>query len=65
MNRAQTSAIVLLLASASAAYEQDAHADPEEVRPAPCSDAAMETEGKRLRRLLRALVAWACGRDQP
>ena len=63
MNRAQTSAIVLLLASAAAAYEQDAHAH-EKVRPVACVDAAMEADGPRLRRLLRALLAWALGREQ-
>jgi hypothetical protein len=64
MNRAQTSAIVLLLASAAAAYEQDAHDDLEEVRPIACVDAAMEADGPRPRRLLDALVAWASGRRQ-
>jgi len=64
MNRAQTSAIVLLLASAAAAYEQTAHDDLKEVRPAACVDAAMEADGPKPRRLLSALLAWALGRDQ-
>lgn len=64
MNRAQTSAIVLLLASAVAAYEQDAHDDLEEVPPAGCPDAAREADGPAPRRLLSALLAWALGREQ-
>jgi len=64
MNRAQTSAIVLLLASAAAAYEQNAQGDFNDVRPVPYIDATLETGGPRPRRLLGALLAWASGRGR-
>jgi hypothetical protein len=65
MNRAQTSAIVLLLTSAAAAYEQEARGDFEDVRPATFVDAALEPSGPRPRRRLRAVLAWALGRERP
>jgi hypothetical protein len=64
MNRGQTAAIVLLLASVVAAYEQDAHDDLEEVRPIASVETAMEADGPRPRRLLGVLLAWALGREQ-
>ena len=64
MNRAQTSAVVLLLMSAAAAYEQDGRDDLETVRPVGFVDAVTEADGPRPRRLLGALLAWALGRDQ-
>jgi len=64
MNGAQRSAIVLLLASAVSAYEQDAHADPKDVRPVTSVDPAMDANGPSVRRLLRAVLAWAWGREQ-
>jgi hypothetical protein len=64
MNRANTSAIVLLFALAAAAYEQDAHDDLEEVRPVACVDAMLEVDGPRPQRLLSALLAWTLGRKQ-
>ena len=65
MNRAQTSAIVLLLASAAAGYEQEAQGDFEDVRPVTFVDAALEPGGPRPRRRLRALLAWALGHERP
>jgi hypothetical protein len=62
MNRAHRSAIVLILASAAAAYEQDAYDDPDEVCQVVV-DAAME-DVPMPRRLLSALLAWALGRTQ-
>ena len=64
MNRAQTSAIVLLLASAAAAYEQNAQGDFKDVRPVTYVDAALEAGGPRSRRLLGALLARALGRER-
>ena len=63
MNRTQTSAIVLLLASAAAAYEQDAHANPDEARPVACPGAAVDAGEPRQGKLLRAVFAWAMGRE--
>ena len=64
MNRAKTSAIVLLLASAVAAYEHEARHEIDEVGPVADVDPAPETGGPRLRKLVRALLAWALGRDR-
>ena len=61
MNRARTSAIVLLLASAAAAYEQIDQAAREEVRPVARVNASVHRP--RLRERLEALVAWAWGRE--
>ena len=61
MNRARTSAIVLLLASAAAAYEQIEQAGQEEVRAVALVNASMHRP--RLRERLEALVAWASGRE--
>jgi hypothetical protein len=57
MNRARTSAIVLLLASAAAAYEQEAGKRPEAAAPRPAGD-------QRWRRVLRSVLAWAKGRKR-
>jgi hypothetical protein len=62
MNRARTSAIVLLLASAAAAYEQDNQSGREQVRPVAGVNAAVH--GPRLRDRLEALVAWALSRER-
>ena len=64
MNRARTSAIVLLLASAVAAHEQGAPGDLDSVRLVACVYPAMKADLPRPRRLLSALLAWALGRDQ-
>lgn len=64
MNRARTSAIVLLLASAAAAYEQQDRSGPEEVHPAAPVAAAVQEHGPVLRDRLEALVAWALGRER-
>ena len=64
MNRARTSAIVLLLASAVAACEQDARADFEELDRVNRIEAVTEADRPGPRGLLGALVAWALGRDQ-
>ncbi len=65
MNRAQTAAIVLLLASAATAYEEASNAVPEEVRPAVSVSSATEADGPGVRDALKALLAWALGRDRP
>src|SRR2546430_2456326 len=62
MNRAQTSAIVLLLASAVAAHEQDARADFDEPDRVADVEAGMRADRPRPGRLLSALVDWALGR---
>jgi hypothetical protein len=64
MNRTQTSAIVLLLASAAAAYAQDAQGEFEDVRPVTAVDAAVEAGGSKPRRLLGALLACFLGRER-
>lgn len=62
MTRAQTSAIVLLLAAASAAYEQDEYAQPQEALPVACLDAATEAGEPRQGKQLRTVFAWAISR---
>lgn len=62
MNRSQRSAIVLLLASAAAAYEEEAQRDPNGLRPVDRLDVAREADVRRRRRLVKALHAWALGR---
>jgi hypothetical protein len=61
MNRARTSAIVLLLASAAAAYEQTDQVGQEEVRAVARVNALLRRP--RLRERLEALHAWALGRE--
>jgi hypothetical protein len=61
MNRARTSAIVLLLASAAAAYEQMDESGREEVRPVARVNASVHRP--RLRERLEAVHAWALGRE--
>ncbi|HEV2141864.1 MAG TPA: hypothetical protein VGT01_11785 [Candidatus Dormibacteraeota bacterium] len=63
MNRAQRYAVVLLLASAVASYEQAAHEDAAEVRQQAGLNAAMEADGPRLRTLLIGLFERALGRE--
>ena len=64
MNSGQRSAVVLLLASAVAAYEQHAREDASEIRPTARVDAAMEAEESRPGRLMMRLLARALGREQ-
>jgi hypothetical protein len=61
MNRARTSAIVLLLASAAAAYEQMDEAGREEVPAVARVNGSVRRP--RLPERLEALVAWAFGRE--
>jgi hypothetical protein len=60
MNRARTSAIVLLLlASAAAADEGDAARDPDGTLSAAHDDAAMRADRQTTWRPLTAILAWA------
>lgn len=56
MNSAQRSAVVLLMASAAAAYKKDAHGELAESRRVEGADAPSEMRTPRPRRLMRGMI---------